>query len=208
MSTRNPHLATPLCGVTHPQALCAGRGWRSPHHGKEPLPLYRYNRPHFLRRRDSAWERRRDKICAIKQGMRQLSAPHRPGAAGMRELAPRSGERRDTAERCHEGLRHLLPRQPLRPAGQEPSIGLGQVALPRHPCHRLHPHPTYRTGHPARGIHQKHRDAPLEPLRRASRPSASRPKSRHIHPQILLKSQYIMSRHRWEEVRIIPILVA
>ncbi len=66
-----------------------------------------YNRPHFLRRRDSAWKRRRDKTCAIKQGMRRLSAPHRPGAVGMRELAPRSGERRDTAERCHESLRQF-----------------------------------------------------------------------------------------------------
>ena len=48
VSTQHPPLVTPLCGVTHPQALCAGRGWRSPHPGKEPLPLYRYNRPHFL----------------------------------------------------------------------------------------------------------------------------------------------------------------
>ncbi len=69
-----------------------------------------YNRPHFLWRRDSAGERHRDKACAIEQGMRQPSAPHRPGAAGMRELAPRSGERRDTAARCHEGLHHLLPK--------------------------------------------------------------------------------------------------
>ncbi len=69
-----------------------------------------YDRPHFLWRRDSAWERHRDKTGAIKQGMRRLSAPHRPGVAGMREFAPRSGERRDTAERCHEGLRHLLPK--------------------------------------------------------------------------------------------------
>ncbi len=75
-----------------------------------------YNRPHFLRRRDSAWKRRRDKTRAIKQGMRQPSVPHRPGAAGMRELAPRSGEMRDTAERCHEGLRRLLPIQGIQGA--------------------------------------------------------------------------------------------
>ncbi len=113
-SVDTEHLVTPLCGVTHPQALCAGRGWRSPHHGKEPLAIYRYNRPHFLRRRDSAWKRHRDKTCAIEQGMRRPSATHRPGAPGMRDLAPRSGEKRDTAERCHEGVSALSQGIPLR----------------------------------------------------------------------------------------------
>jgi hypothetical protein len=59
-----------------------------------------YNRPHFLRRRDSAWERHRDKTCAIEQGMRQRSglltgrvrlvcvSSHREAAKGV---TPQSG---------------------------------------------------------------------------------------------------------------------
>ncbi len=127
----------------------------------------------------------------IEQGMRQPSATHRPGADGMRELAAKSVTPQSGVTRCLCGVTPCAASfqgQPLRPAGREPSIGPGRTALPRHPCHRLHPHPTRRTGHPAQGVPQKHRVAPLEPLCRASRSSASRPKSRHIRPRILPRS--------------------
>jgi len=59
-----------------------------------------------------------------------------------------------------EGDCRIRPRQPLRPAGQEPAVAGREVPLAGRPRHLLDDNPAGRAIHPPHRVHEEHRHVP------------------------------------------------
>ena len=99
-----------------------------------------------------------------------------------------------------EDFRHRLPRQPPRPPGQEPRVGVGQLVFAARPRHSLHFHCAARARHSAHRVHQEHRDPPqrheLKPPGRQGVVAGRRfPATRALRPGVRSRSHLHFQSH-------------
>ena len=99
-----------------------------------------------------------------------------------------------------EDARHRLPRQPPRPPGQKPRVGVGQLVFAARPRHSLHFHCAARARHSAHRVHQEHRDPPqrheLKPPSRQGVVAGRRfPATRALRPGVRSRSHLHFQSH-------------